>query len=303
MNTRTLALIAVILGVAGVLLAAAAAGPAAAGDVTDIGATHPVADNTSIDTYDREGYVEGDLTRYQMSVAVAEDGSDVGLPESIARDTRNDYVRIQYNESHARTVRILLPRAYMTPYTMETVDAMNTDHVASYNPARDGDYLAITIHFDGEADVVLPLQKDSSASYSIVEYADDRIKQVTGFSPLGRSGEWSYIDGEDVAEEPSYALNNTDGALIQYDAKPDKTEEVWINAPRGETEKDDVYYFERESDNQIYIVSATDREPDVRVKHEYRRTDRWRGDANEVGLVADRIRDGDWLDIPFFGGD
>lgn len=261
-------------------------------DVTDIGTQHPLAANATADDFQRTGYVEGDLTRYRISMAAAEGGGDVGLTPSLLRDMRNDYVRIQYNESHTRTVRVLLPREYITPYTMEQVEAIDSDHVATYRPARSGHYLAITVTFDDPGDAVFPLQKDSSAGGALLETVDRRVKQLTGISPMGRNGQWQYIDGGEVAEEPAYAINATsDDVLIQYDAKPNATDEVWLNAPRGEQNDVPLYYFERESDSQLYVVSADNSEPDIRLKTEPSRTDRIRGDINDIKLIPDRIRE------------
>lgn len=266
-------------------------------NVTDIGTQHPLAANATAEEFARTGYVEGDLTRYRISMAAAESGGDVGLPPSLLRDTRNDYVRIQYNESHTRTIRVLLPREYITPYTMERVESIDSDHTATYTPARSGHYLAVTVTFDGPGDAVLPLQKDSSAGGALLETVDRRVKQLTGISPMGRNGQWQYIDGEEVAEDPTYPVNATsDDVLIQYDAKPNATDEVWLNAPRGEQNGVPVYYFERESDSQLYVVSADNSEPSIRLKTEPSRTDRIRGDINDIKLVPERIREGssDW---------
>lgn len=262
-------------------------------EVTDIGTEHPLADNATAAEYSRTGYVSSELSRYRITLSAAESGNDVGLPPSMTRDLRNDYLRIQYNESYQRTIRLLLPREYITPYTMETVESLNSDHTASYKPARSGDYLAITITFDGPGAAVLPLQKDSSAGGALLETVDRRVKQLTGISPLGRNGKWQYIDGEEVAAEPAYPINTTsEDVLIQYDAKPNATEEVWLNAPRGEQNGVPIYYFERDSDNQLYVVSADASNPDIRLKTEPSRTDKIRGDINDIKLVPERIRDG-----------
>lgn len=295
--TRTLqVLFAALLAVS--LVAVAPIAPVAADtnvstEVVDIGTNHPLAANATADEFGRTGYVSGDLARYRVSMAVAESGGDIGMTPSLMRDTRNDYLQIRYNESYERTIRILLPRDYITPYTMEHVEALDSDHVASYKPARSGHYLAVTVTFDGPGTAVFPLQKDSSAGGALLETVDNRVKQLTGISPLGRNGKWQHIDGSEIAEEPAYPINATsEDVLIQYDARPNRTEEVWLNAPRGEKNDVPVYYFERESDSQLYVVSADNSQPDIRLKTEPSRTDRIRGDINDIKLVPDRIRDG-----------
>lgn len=272
--------------------------------VTDIGTSHPLATDRAVDAFDSDDYATGDLSRYRISLTAATDGEDVGLEASLTRDTRNDYVRIDYNESSTRTLRILLPRQYITPYTQDGVESFVSDHEATYEPVRGGDYLAITVEFDGQGAAVLPLEKDSSASYSLVERVDRRVEQITGISPLGRDGQWQYIDGEEVANRSTYPINASadSDVLVQYDARPDSAEEVWINAPHRETSQDDVYVFERTRDGELFLVSDGDHEPDIRMKTNATRADELRGDANEVRLVPDRIRDGFGGGIPFFGG-
>lgn len=293
MTRRLSVFIAVLLTVALVAAMPVAAQEDTDAEVTDLGTEHPLAANATADEFERTGYVSGELSRYRISMAAAEAGGDVGLTPSLTRDARNDYLQIEYNESHERTLRILLPRAYITPYTMEQVDAIGSGHTASYEPARSGDYLAVTITFSGAGEAVLPLQKDSSAGGALLETVDNRVKQLTGISPLGRNGQWRYLDGSEVASDPAYPVNATsEDVLIQYDARPNEAEEVWLNAPEGEQNGVPVYYFERDSDSQLYVVSADESQPDIRLKTEPSRTDEIRGDINDIALVPDRIREG-----------
>lgn len=286
------------------IIAAASLGGIAAAQTTDLGTEHPLAENGTISDYQSTGYAEGELDRYQMGLAVATDGEDVGLDPSLARDTRNRYLQIDYREDHGRTIRLLLPREYVTPYTQETVESFDSDHVARFEPVRGGEYLEVVITFQGKGTAVLPLQLDSAASYGIIERVDSRIKTITGTSVFGHGSEWHYIDGSEVANEPAYQINatNTDSVLIQFDARPTKPSEVWLNAPKGEHSDADLYYFERNAGDEIYVVADNETAPDVRVKSNPSTADRVRGDINDIRLVPDRIREGAG-DLPFFGGD
>ena len=78
------------LAVAAVTLFILAGAVASADGVTDIGSEHELAENDTIDAYDREGYVETSIQRYQLGIEIAEDGADVGLEPSLTRDTRNE---------------------------------------------------------------------------------------------------------------------------------------------------------------------------------------------------------------------
>ena len=290
-----------VLAVAAVALFVLAGAVASADGVTDIGTDHDLDNNSTIDAYDREGYVETSVQRYQLGLEVAENGRDVGLEPSLARDTRNDFLRLTYDEDFERTFRILVPREYITPYTMDSVEAIDSDHTASYEPVRGNEYLAVTITFDGKGEAVLPLQKDSAVSYGLIEKVDDRVEQVSGVSIFGRGSTWHYIRGDEAASQAAYPLNasSDDELLIQYDARPDSPEELWVNAPRGEHDNAPMYYFDRESDDQVYLVVDNETAPTVRYNTNASTADRVRGDVNDIRLVPDRVRDRVGDIIPF----
>lgn len=282
------ALVTVALG-AGVAIVAA-------DDVTDIGTDHTLATDEAMSEWETHGYAEGESHRYQLDLAVAERRADVGAEDALATNIRNHFLRINYQEDYDRTLRILIPRDVITPYRAEEVDSLTSAHSASLQPARNGDYLAVTVDVDGEADIVLPLNRDHAVSYRLVERFDSRMEQLTGFSPLDREEEWQYIDGVDLADNSTMELNHSfDDVVIQFDATPDESHESWINMPEGQTAGAPLYALQRDGDDTVTIVTTTDDPPDVRYRTDSTVPAKVRGWATEArqipGEIYDRIKD------------
>lgn len=262
--------------------------------VTDLGTDHGLTEADAIAEYDDRGSTQADITRLDMTVTVADSKSEVGIEDKLfPMDVTNDYVRLEYNEQAERTVRILIPDDYWEPYERSEVDSITSDHVAEYDPVRGGDYTALTIHFDGEADVVLPAEWVSSFSYRAVDRIDNRLNNSLGFTVRDDNSQWVYVDSAAMTEGPGYDMGESPGDVtVQYDATPDSPEETWINAPEGETLSDNIYYYERDSANgSAYIVSKTDDPPNVRYNVDSSLTDRVRGDINELRNIPNAIKD------------
>lgn len=267
--------------------------------MTDLGTNHDLTSSDAVSEFNDRGAVEIDTSRLDMTVTVAESKSDVGLEDQLTpTDVRNDFIRFEYREEADRTVRLLIPNEYWTPYLREEVDAINDEHVAEYRTARGGDYTAVVVRFDGPADVVFPVDSVASFSYAAVERVDDRLNNSLGFTLRDDDANWEYVDTEELVDGPGYDVGESPGDItVQYDATPDSPEETWINAPEGETLSDDIYYYERGSDNSsAYIVSKTDDPPAVRYNVDSSWMDRVRGDLNDLRQVPDRI-------IDLLGGD
>ncbi|MFC6720902.1 hypothetical protein ACFQGT_00450 [Natrialbaceae archaeon GCM10025810] len=262
--------------------------------VTDIGADHDLDTSDAITEYNEAGHTETDLSRIDMTVTVAESKADVGLEDQpLPTDVRNDYLRLQYDEEAERTVRILIPDDYWTPYLREEVQSISDDHTAEFEPVRGGSYTAVVIRFEEPADVVLPVQWDSSLSYEVTERIDERLNKSIGFQIRDDDTGWTYLEDENLSEGAGHEIDGAPGDVtVQYDATPDRPEETWINAPRGETLSDDIYYYDRGENGTTYVVSKTDEPPAVRYKEDSTFADRARGAINDLREVPNRIMDG-----------
>jgi len=295
LRTRTTAVL-----VAVALVATLIVGPAAAldsgddGEITNLGTSHALDSSEAIDEYESEGHTSADLTRLDMTVTAAQSREDVGLgDEPLPTNVRNDFLRLEYDEEAERTVRIMLPKDYWTPYMRENVQSITSDHTATYQPTRGGEYVAVSVHFDGPADVVFPVQWDSELSYRIAERIDNRLNKSFGVSIRGDSGGWTYVDAQNLTDGPGHAIGQAPGDVtVQYDATPDEPAETWINAPEGETFSNEIYYYDRGDNGSAYIVSKTDDPPAVRYKTDSSFADDLRGAVNDLTQVPDRIFDG-----------
>ena len=262
--------------------------------VTDIAADHDLDTVDAISTFNSEGQVETDLTRIDMTVTIADEKSDVGASgRMLPTDTANDFLRLQYNEDAERTVRILIPEEYWEPYLQEDVESITSPHTADYKTSRGGEYTAVIITFDGPADVVLPAKWVDSTSYKALERVDQRLEKSVGITVRDDGSEWTYVESEDLVSGPGYEIGEKSGDVtVQLDATPDSPEETWINAAEGETMGEDIYYYQRDSENgSTYIVSKTDNPPAVRYKVDSTFMDRIRGDIRDITLIPSRLKD------------
>ena len=280
-----------LLALLGVLVLTLGAGSVAADGLTDIGTDHDVASDEAMGDWAASGYADGEADRYQLDIAVAEKRADVGAEDAVVTNLRNHFLRLDYQEDHPRELRVLLPRDVITPYQAESIGSLTSDHEADIKPAQSGEYLSVTVSVDGPADIVIPLNRDHALSYTFLERTDQRIQELTGFSPLDRDAEWAYVEGDEIAEGGTYQLNLTgDDLAVQYDATPESSDETWLNVPRGETVSAPIYVLEYD-ENQYTLVATTDKPPDVRHRDEATLPAQVRGWLSEAGEIPNNIRD------------
>ena len=288
------------LVLAAILVCSLFALPALAADqtddeyVTDIGAKHELDTADAVVEFNDRGYTSTQLSRIDMRVTVAEEKSEVGLEGRLTpTNAVNDYLRLEYNEEATRTVRILIPEEYWTAYKQDDVESLTSDHTATFEPARGGEYQSVIVEFDGPADVVLPAKWYDSMSYKALERVDQRLNKSVGVTIRDDGSQWRYVESESLASGAGYEIGeHADSVTVQYDATPDSPEETWVNAPQGESMRQDIYYYTRDSENSTtYIVSKTDEPPTVRYKVNSTLLDRIRGDIRDIKLIPDRLKD------------
>jgi len=289
MRRRQQALVA-ILAVAALVLAGGAVGQ----DMTDLADDHGLATDESIQQYKETSYATGGVERYQIDLSIAEDRSQVNASDAVTTDIRNDYLRIDYDEDYPRTIRLLLPREYITPYNSET-GSITTGHVASLEPARNGEFMAVEVEVEGPADIVIPLNKDHAVSYGLIERVDKNVEQISGISPLDRNHEWQYIDPTELEQGANRLNHSLDDMAVQYDATPEQPEPTWINIPEGETAGAPVYLIQLDGTDDIAIVATTESPPEIRYRTEGTlpaQVRGWVSEAMEIpGNVRDRVED------------
>ncbi|MFP8891836.1 hypothetical protein ACLI4U_19000 (plasmid) [Natrialbaceae archaeon A-CW2] len=263
-------------------------------NVTDLGADHDLNTADAVNAFANDGVAEADIERIDMTVTVADNKDDVGLEEELLPTNQfNDFVRFEYREEADRTIRILIPDEYWTPYERERLESINSDHQADFESVRGGDYQSVVIRFDGPGEAVFPAEWVASFSYQNLERIDDRLNNSIGLTIRDDNSQWTYVNTTDMAEGPGLEIDeDIEDLTVQYDATPDSPEETWINAPEGETFSDDIYYYQRESENgSVFIVSKTDNPPNVRYNVDSTLTDRIRGNLNAIKNIPNKIGD------------
>lgn len=268
-------------------------------DIVTIDNSHDLATDAAIDDYRSDGVVSTDLSQLEGTLTVAESKADVDADdELLPTDTRNHYLRLEYEEDFARTLRIHVPREYITPYSQAAVPSVTSDHHADFEPVRGGEYLEVVVHVDEPTDIVLPLQRDSAIGYRAVERLDRNIERATGYSAFS-GDEWQYIDGTDLDGNATLELEDVDDPdemVVQYDAHKDDPDETWLNAPDSPDDDIGVHAMTRTNssgeNNTAYVVATTSDPPDVRYKPNANPTDAASGWVNDAREIPSRIADG-----------
>jgi hypothetical protein len=272
------------------VVAVLAVGGAVAQDVTDLQEDHGLATDDAISSYEQTGYARGEVERYQISLAVAENRDQVNATDAVTTDIRNDYLRIDYNEDYPRELRLLLPREYITPYNAE-VGSITTSHMASLEPARNGEFMAVEVTVEGPADIVIPLNKDHAVSYGLIERVDKNVEKITGISPLDRNHEWQYIDPSELKQGANRLNHSLEDMAVQFDSTPEQPEPTWINIPEGETAGAPVYIIQLDGTDDVAIVSPAETPPEIRYRTEGTLPARVRGWVSEATEIPGNIRD------------
>lgn len=277
------------------LLVLPVGGVSAQEDVTAIDGDHELTSDAAIDEYDDTGHVEGAVETYDMTVAVAEERGTVGQPAAL-RDATNDWIRIQYNESVERTIRLHIPAEYGVPYTRAGVESESSDHTADFEPAKNGEMLQVTVDVDGPATIVLPLSWDGQASHTIIENWQDRIGTA---APSLSESNWSYVNQEVLAAQPAVVIAEHDDVLVEVDARPESPSQRWVPAQQGESTSDVYYYHQtRNGTTTTLVVSTVADPPAVRYTEHPTRMDSIRSQVNSAREIPYRIMDTFDVDIP-----
>lgn len=269
-------------------------------DVYDIDADHGLDDADAIAEYEASGVASGEVDGLDATLSISERKGGVGI-DGYQRpaDALHDFVEIEYREDISRTLRIWIPEAYVTPYTRESVRAVESDHVGTYLPSREGEYLQIVVHVDGAESVVLPTHKHSELTYSVIRSYEDRVESVTG-----GDREWQYLDRDELEQEHAVEVEveDVDDVVVQHDGLIERPEERWITTPRSAEGPEGVYWYAPESGDgeTLYVVTKGDDAPDVRVMEGGGIRERAKGEANDARHIVDRVRKGaedplEWL--------
>lgn len=278
------------------VVALVAATPVGAEEVYTVDENTGLDNPDTISTYKKTGVAETEVSGLDMKITVAEDARDAGM------DTHNPglmhtYIRVEYREDIARTVRFYVPTEYVQPRLKEDVQAENDEEaVAMYEPVAGGEYMAVTIQFQGATDATFDVNWAFGRYISMRDGAYDTIENTTGYSPprLGSKGhtQWQYPpDGALAGDNATYHLptnpeknESASEMTIQFDNKPNSEEAAWMTMPKCEQTVEPVCVTERDGEPVLFSTSSAD-VPPIRYKHG---TDR----SAEVKGAVEELKDG-----------
>lgn len=281
--------------------------------VYEIDADHALVEENSIETYESEGAASTSLTTPRMNVTIAEQASACGVDQPFVSDVRNDYLCLDYQEDVPATVRLNIPEAYWHPYIRESKAPVTDGPRATLDPVTvdNESYTSVRATFEGQTNAVYAIPEDATASYALLERANERVAEVAGFRLWSKGTEWQTVSGEEFGQEnATIRLNVKDpsSTLIQYDLNPEPGSETWVTVPDSQDHHAPVYRMQRDGvEGVVYIVAEDSNPPQIRYRHQgnspLARVDRI---ADSISKVPDKLMDrvDSWsVDIPFIGGD
>lgn len=262
--------------------------------VATVDADHGLTDRGSIDAFETRGVASTSVAVPALSITVADDHDDAGL-DGFRTDFNNRYLRLQYNESLTRTVRLYIPSEYWYPIVAEDREAENSDVTATFSPTPDGRYTAVTVRFTRETDATWAIPRAASFVFWGREESRAVVENATGYEPpqVGSGSAWQYVPDDQLDGNASYPINASDGATVQYDAA-DGEPEQWLTVPEcGGGSAPVCLYEKRGVDDRRFLLSQTADAPTVRFKSGSDLSATGKGALEELGLIPDRV----WSDL------
>ncbi|UTF52757.1 hypothetical protein [Natronosalvus rutilus] len=252
--------------------------PAAAstsdGNVTTIDTDHPLATGDAIETFEAEGYVEGHVGQLDMTLSVAEESADAGVDSRLETDFNAVYLRAQYNETIDRSVRVYIPNELWYSYPSQAEQSITNDIGADFEPTREGEYTAVTLHFEdvdeNGTDAVFRVSKEASTVFSLRDTSSGFVENVTGYElpTIAASTEWQYAQDAFAGNESTVAIDHDGEIVLEYDGDDTPGRERWQTVPDCSSSAGVdavVCQYERQGvENTTYVMSRTSKPPALR---------------------------------------
>lgn len=298
-NSNMKRLVTLIVGVLLLVASLALVGVVAGSDVISIDDDHELNSDGSIEQYEAEGLATAEVDRIQLEMTLAEDPEDVGLDGwkySLGAGSGNEYLRLQYDESIDRTVRIELDEELVTPRTKHGVESVEGDVVADIYPSSDGESTIIKVELEGDSDVVIPLNKAEGWLFDIRGSASESVESVSGYelssNPFA-SEDWEYVDPDALSDSDSTYMVESERATIQYNgADVDSEDDVWLTVPECNNPAEQaVCSYEKDGEIGTYVMSTQDEPPQIRYKDGYSISDSVSASINELHQIFGNIQD------------
>ncbi|WP_373190027.1 hypothetical protein [Halolamina sp.] len=271
-----------------------------AATMTIIDAGHSLTDDTAKANFEQDGYAQADLSAPNMTIEVAADLEQCGISSWTVSDTRNDFLCVTYGEDIDRTIRLFIPDAYWHPYVRESVDPVEGDATASFEPVQGGDYTAVEFTVTEPTTVVWPINADSSWFSSRKDSTISNLESVTGVG-VAEQTSWQYANLS--GNGTGYVIrapNGTDALTVEYQTEDGE----WATVPGNEEGYAPLYMQGYDGvDDRTVVVATVSESPQIRYKTDATRRDKLGAGWRELTRMDDRIEELFGIDIPFFGSD
>lgn len=306
---RILATFAVFLAVLAIT-APLVAGPAFAADTGEDSVTLPkdiaINSDASVQEYEQNGSVTGDVTAPQMSVTIGDEREDVGLGftlDPLDGSTRNDFVRVEHKEEMTRTVRIPIHGDYWKPFPRESLSSMDENHTARMEKVQyDGEtHTLLTVTFEGKDSAVFPIPEDAIAVYSASERTEKNVNSTFGIDLGVTPSPWSEIEPSVFENETAVRIEGEpEKMMIQYNDGTAQNPE-WLHVPEGQKSGVPVYQMQKDGvDGAVYVVSTSSDAPTIRYKTQATWGDKISVWTREAESLPERVSEGLGFEPPDF---
>lgn len=297
--------LAAMLLVTTVVTAMGVGAAAAASTETTIDAEHPLAESSAVATYEDEGYVEANLSRVELRLAVADSATSIDGYDPVTEDLGSQYYVIDYDGGINRDLRVHFPSEYAHPVAKDAQCRGNPGVTATLTPVRGSNYTSVELSADGPTRCIIELHTYRTTTHGLIERVDERIEEVAGVGIPGVGGgyEWQYRSATAFGSNSVLRIDGVQvgDAVVQYRTADGE----WIPVP---DDGDPVHTMTKEGDKDtIWVVSTTDSPPRIRYKPSGMGAG---GILSDIASIPERIGDDlgipdiiPDIDIPFIGGD
>lgn len=258
----------------------------AATTTTTIDADNPLTDADHISEYEATGVTNASLAQIDLTVTVADDHDDAGL-DGFYLDTGTTYLRLDYDETVDRTIRLYLPEAYFAPRVQRSLDPETSGPTASLTPVREN-MTAVTIEVDGKTDATYSLSDTAGGVWAARSWAKEHAENATGWEMptlTGGAAQWQYIDAGTYSTSSPATINGT-SLTVQYEADAPDGGTQWLPVSQCNDPADQrVCYLE---DTNTTVIMSSDDSPRVRYKHGTDLLSTLESDINDLFQSDDR---------------
>jgi len=249
--------------VACVVLAMLSVPVAASDGVVALDDDQHLATDQAATEYERSGSVTMEAEDIQLSVTIADDPEVVDAPGWHMGQLKR-FVRVDYNESISRTVRLHIHDEIVVPRPSKGTTPLGADGpTADFVTPLDG-HQSVTLHLSGETHAVYGLSDLNGELWAIRETVSGVWGNATGVQlPSFGGGEWQRPPSDALeGTNPTYTVpksDEVDDMTVQYNADG----ESWLTVPECQA---DAPVCQLQRNNSTVLFASDANPPDVRYK-------------------------------------